>query len=61
MEVVREQPQIIPKYQRTATLLDLHRNADPTSREPNLEAYKPRRNANVIAPSHQAENQNRKS
>ena len=34
MEVIHEEPQIIPKYQRPATLKELHRDANPISREP---------------------------
>ena len=44
MAVIHEEPLIVPKYQCLATLNELHRDADPTSRELLvLQAYKPRR------------------
>ena len=53
MEVIHEEPVIVPKYQRPATLKELHRDADPASREPLVfKAYKPRRIANQQQTSH---------
>ena len=55
MEVIHEAPLVVPKYQRPPTLSELHHDTDPANREPlNLQAYKPRRNANLQLAPHLA-------